>query len=75
MDVGSLPLVQAQAQHRLLEQYLLACPGCGKSSIAHVGRAPDGAPFLVRFVCPEACAVDDAGVLAAVTTDAAPMSA
>ena len=75
MDIDSLPLVQAQARHRLLEQYLLACPDCAKSSVAHVGRTEAGAPFLVRFVCPDACHVEHADILAIVVSDAVQLSA
>jgi hypothetical protein len=75
VEIGSLPLVQAQARNRLLEQYLLACPDCGKSSVAHVGRTEAGAAFLVRFVCPDACPVQHAEILAIVIADSVELTA
>jgi hypothetical protein len=54
------------AAHRLLSQYLLACPGCGEAGAAHVDRDVRDAPVLVRFVCPQSCVVSDQAVLALV---------
>ena len=52
------PLARPSA--RLLAQYLLACPSCGKAAAAHVDT--DGMQ-LVRFVCPESCAIEAAAVM------------
>jgi lysyl-tRNA synthetase class I len=70
--VDSLAL--ARASDHLLSQYLLICPSCGKPSAAHVEWA-DAAPHLVRFVCPDGCAVPGADVLALVPPQAAGLTA
>lgn len=54
------PLVRTTAAP--LSQYLVTCPGCGKCAAAHVDVSAQSA-VLVRFVCPEGCAVDAAVVL------------
>lgn len=58
----TLPITRAQV--RLLDQYLVACPGCAKPGAAHVDRQPDGTPVLIRFVCPNSCQVAGGDVLA-----------
>lgn len=63
MSVEALSLAQARAGHRLLLQYLVPCPGCGKSGAAHADEDAAGVRTLIRFVCPEACAVGAAEVL------------
>jgi hypothetical protein len=52
----------------LLAQYLVLCPGCGRSAAVHVDEAVARAPVLVRFVCPLGCGVDDTSVLQHITT-------
>jgi hypothetical protein len=66
VNVEPLAPAQAGANDRLLDQYLLTCPSCVKPAAAHVAPAldPVSGPTLVRFVCPDSCAVDDAAVLA-----------
>lgn len=64
MTTESLPLAHARTGHRLLVQHLVSCPGCGKPAAAHVDPRLDERAGLVRFVCPEACAVSDDAVLA-----------
>jgi hypothetical protein len=63
MALESLPLAHARAAQQLLVQYLTRCPGCAQAAAAHVDEQ-DGAMRLVRFVCPDGCAVDQAAVLA-----------
>jgi hypothetical protein len=46
----------------VLAQYLVMCPGCRQPAAAHVDTSAD-LPVLVRFVCPEACVVDEGAVL------------
>jgi hypothetical protein len=50
----------------LLAQFLTTCPSCGQAAAAHVDT--QGEATLVRFVCPDGCAVDAAVVLAALPT-------
>ena len=57
MTVESVPLAHARAGGEFLDQYLVSCPACAKPGAAHVGWAADGSPVLVRFVCPDSCAV------------------
>lgn len=58
------PLIRPDS--RLLAQHLVSCPTCGKPAAAHVDvTAP--AAVLVRFVCPDGCAVDDAAILSGLT--------
>jgi len=45
----------ARQRSRLLAQYLMTCPSCAKAATAHVDT---DAVVLVRFVCPDSCAVD-----------------
>jgi hypothetical protein len=45
---------------RLLAQHLVCCPGCSKPAAAHVDTET---MTLVRFVCPDSCAVDAALVM------------
>lgn len=71
------PLLRADST--LLAQHLLTCPGCHKPAAAHVDITAPSA-VLVRFVCPDGCAVDEAvilGGLAAETAspDPSPLSA
>lgn len=62
MTVSSL--ASARGNGHLLSQYLLSCPVCALSGAAHVDERADGsAPVLVRFVCPEGCAVDAEALL------------
>jgi hypothetical protein len=72
MRVDSLAL--ARASDHLLSQYLIICPGCSKPAAAHVDRA-GAAPRLVRFVCPDGCAVAGTDVLALVPPQAAGLTA
>jgi hypothetical protein len=65
MSAETMPLPLARG--RLLDQYLVACPGCAKPAAAHVGQHPDGTPMLVRLVCPVGCAVAADDVLAALS--------
>jgi hypothetical protein len=53
----------ARPGSRTLAQYLISCPKCQKPAAAHVDGAPSR-PVLVRFVCPDACAVETVSVLA-----------
>jgi hypothetical protein len=50
----------ARPRSRLLAQYLMTCPSCDKPAAAHVDT---DAMELVRFVCPDSCALDAAVVL------------
>jgi hypothetical protein len=52
----------------VLAQYLTTCPCCGKPAAAHVDTRAARA-VLVRFVCPDGCAVDAAAVLRAIGAD------
>jgi hypothetical protein len=66
VTVGSLAPALARAERRLLDQYLITCPGCGQPAAAHVDAndlPPGGRPTLVRLVCPESCPVTEAQVL------------
>jgi hypothetical protein len=69
MSVESLPLAQARAAQRPLDQYLVSCPGCTRPSALHLDLSTDGTPRVVRFVCPNACAVGVDAVLACLTED------
>jgi len=88
MHLETLAPVRARAASRLLEQYLISCPGCGKPAAVHVDRHDELAgdveaeddgpvrPTVVRIVCPDGCAVADADVLASLPVQAAaPLSA
>lgn len=61
--VDPLAVAQASADNRLLAQYLLQCPGCGRPAVAHIDES-FVRPALVRLVCPMACVVDATAVLA-----------
>jgi hypothetical protein len=60
VTLDSLSSARARADHALLEQYLLVCPGCRKPAAAHVDPA---GPTLVRLVCPDSCVVAADAVL------------
>jgi len=47
----------------LLSQYLVQCPRCGKPAAVHLDEREPGTCVLVRFVCPDACPVDERSVL------------
>jgi hypothetical protein len=63
-SVASLAPARAAAASRLLEQYLIACPGCEQPAAVHVDNGGDDQPVLVRIVCPNACRVGEEDVLA-----------
>lgn len=65
MTISTLPVTPAPGA-RLLEQHLVECPVCGQLGAAHVDGEGDasGRRALVRFVCPEGCAVSAPEVLA-----------
>jgi hypothetical protein len=65
----------SRARVRLLDQYLLPCPGCARPGAAHVDNEPDGTRVLVRFVCPNACEITSSDVLALIHDPAASLSA
>jgi hypothetical protein len=69
LSVESLPLAQARAAQRPLDQYLVSCPGCARPSALHLDATTGGAPRVVRFVCPNACPLDADAVLACLTED------
>lgn len=75
MTAESLPRLQARAGQPLLAQYLVTCPTCRKPSAAHVDRDGYGERVLVRFVCPDACPVSDAAVLAVLPPHTVPLTA
>jgi len=78
LTVDSIATVWARAGHRRLEQYVTNCPGCGKAAAAHVDtndEQSDGRPALVRFVCPDSCAVADEQVLGLLPVGHRPLSA
>jgi hypothetical protein len=75
VSVESLPLAQAKAAQRLLLQYLVTCPACGKVSAVHADRDAEGSWVLVRFVCPGSCAVGVAQVLSLLPSDEVPLTA
>lgn len=54
------PLIRPDSA--LLAQHLVICPGCRKPAAAHVDVTAPSA-VLVRFVCPDGCAVDEALIL------------
>jgi len=56
----------------LLDQRLVACPGCGLLSAVHVDQQ---AWRVVRFVCPSSCALDLVLVEALIAPDAAALTA
>ena len=61
--VDHIAAAQAGVERRLLAQYLVPCPGCGLAAAAHLDES-GFAPEFVRIVCPTACVVDPAAVLA-----------
>lgn len=65
------PLIRPDA--RLLAQHLVTCPGCHQPAAAHVDLTAGG-PVLVRFVCPDRCAVDAAAILIGLTERSSPLS-
>lgn len=65
MTTESLPLAHARAAQQLLSQYLISCPACAKPAAVHVDGAVASEARLVRAVCPDACVVDPATILAA----------
>lgn len=75
MTAESLPRLQACAGQPLLAQYMITCPTCRKPSAAHVDRDDCGERVLVRFVCPDACTVSEAAVLAVLPPDTVPLTA
>jgi len=66
VQLETLAPARARAASRLLEQYLIRCPGCGLPAAVHVDLAEADAPTLVRVVCPERCELADDVVLALV---------
>jgi hypothetical protein len=62
-DVTSLAPARAAAASRLLDQQLIACPGCERPAAVHLDVA-EARPTLVRMVCPNSCRVGEEEVLA-----------
>lgn len=78
LTVDSLAPALARAGQGLLSQYLVTCPECAKAAAAHIGWVDAPAPHtpvLVRFVCPESCAVEPAAVLSLLPPHPASMTA
>ena len=73
--VEPLFVAQARATQRLLDQYLVTCPGCARPSALHVDGGVGSTARVVRFVCPNACPVTVDAALACLAPDSVAHSA
>lgn len=78
MALDSLAPALARAERRLLDQYLIDCPGCHRPAAVHVdgNDVPSGGrPRLVRLVCPQSCSVAEEDALSQLSVGEVTLSA